>query len=153
MLGGGAATVEGGANHMGEAAALPPSELAPLASLGTLHPAGGSGAVGPEGVSVPDGQQLTGGGSAAAGSTIDGIRCQAAEQVLFRTLGNFFDVWGETLDRNDVGPVSGTVTAIYNGRVFRGDPRQIPLTKHAQIQLEGGRPLVAPVRISFPAGL
>jgi hypothetical protein len=37
--------------------------------------------------------------------------------------------------------------------VFRGNPRDIPLTRHAQIQLEIGRPLVAPVAISFPAGL
>ena len=45
------------------------------------------------------------------------------------------------------------MTALYNGRVFRGNPRDIPLTKHAQIQLEVGRPLVAPVEIRFPAGL
>jgi hypothetical protein len=37
--------------------------------------------------------------------------------------------------------------------VFSGNPREIRLTRHAQIQLEVSRPLVAPVRISFPAGL
>jgi hypothetical protein len=45
------------------------------------------------------------------------------------------------------------VTALYNDQVFRGNPRDIPLTKHAQIQLDVGRPLVAPVVIRFPAGL
>ena len=69
------------------------------------------------------------------------------------TLGNFFDVWGQKLSPTEVGPARGTVTALYNGRVFRGNPRDIPLTRHAQIQLEVGRPLVAPVAISFPTGL
>jgi hypothetical protein len=69
------------------------------------------------------------------------------------TLGNFFDVWGQPLGPNQVGPAVGHVTALYNGRVFVGDPRQIPLTAHAQIQLEVGRPLVAPVTITFPNGL
>ncbi len=217
VLGAGAAAIGGGANHTSQAAAVPPGELAPLASLGKLSPAGESGATGPEVVAVPDAPPLAGGGSASASSTIDGIRCQGAEQVLFHihahltvfvngaprripygigipdarvtstpagpyvaagscfywlhthaadgiihiespvqrtyTLGNFFDVWGQRLSSNDVGPVSGPVTALYNGHVFRGNPRDIPLTKHAQIQLEAGRPLVGPVRITFPAGL
>lgn len=216
VLGGGAAAIGGGANHTSQAA-VPPGELAPLASLGKLAPAGTPGAVGPEVVPVPDAPPLAGGGSASASSTIDGIRCQGAEQVLFHihahltvfvngaprripygigipdarvtstpagpyvaagscfywlhthaadgiihiespvqrtyTLGNFFDVWRQRLSSNDVGPVSGPVTALYNGHVFRGNPRDIPLTKHVQIQLEAGRPLVAPVRITFPAGL
>jgi hypothetical protein len=217
VLGGGAAAIGGGANHTSPAAVVPPSELAPLASLGKLSPAGTSGALGPETVSVPDAPRLADGGSSSASSTIDGIRCQGAEQVLFHihahltvfvngaprripygigipgaqvtptpagpyvtagscfywlhthaadgiihiespaqrsyTLGNFFDVWGQRLSSNEVGPVGGRVTALYNGQVFGGNPRGIPLTKHAQIQLEVGRPLVAPVRISFPAGL
>jgi hypothetical protein len=69
------------------------------------------------------------------------------------TLGNFFDVWGRKLSPNDVGAFNGSVTALYNGQVFRGNPRDIPLTKHAQIQLDVGYPLVAPVAISFPSGL
>ena len=217
VLAGGAAAIEGGANHTSQAAAVPPSELAPLASLGKLSPAGKAGAVGPEAVPVPDGPALANGGSSSASSTIDGVRCQGAEQVLFHihahvtvfvdgatrripygigissaqvtptpagpyvpagscfywlhthaadgiihiespvqrtyTLGNFFDVWGQRLSSKEVGPVAGPVTALYNGQVFRGNPRDIPLTKHAQIQLEVGRPLVVPVRISFPAGL
>ena len=69
------------------------------------------------------------------------------------TLGNFFDVWGQPLGSNRVGPAVGHVTALYNGRLLVGDPRQIPLTAHAQIQLEIGRALVAPVTITFPNGL
>ena len=69
------------------------------------------------------------------------------------TLGNFFDVWGQKLGLTDVGPAHGAVTALYNGRVFRGNLRQVPLTRHAQMQLDVGRPLIAPVTITFPSGL
>jgi hypothetical protein len=69
------------------------------------------------------------------------------------TLGNFFDEWGQPLSGTQVGPASGRVVAVYNGQVFQGDPRNIPLTAHAQIQLEVGTPLVAPEKITFPAGL
>jgi hypothetical protein len=64
------------------------------------------------------------------------------------TLGNFFDIWGQPLSRTQAGPEKGTVTALYNGRVWTGDPRDIPLNAHSQIQLEVGKPLVAPVRIT-----
>ena len=69
------------------------------------------------------------------------------------TLGNFFDLWGQPLGRNRVGPARGPVTAFFNGRVFTGNPRSIPLLAHAQIQLDVGRPLIAAERISFPKGL
>jgi hypothetical protein len=69
------------------------------------------------------------------------------------TLGNFFDVWGQPLGADRVGPVTGHVTALYNGQVFQGNPRDIPLTAHAQIQLMVGTPLVAPEQITFPSGL
>ena len=69
------------------------------------------------------------------------------------TLGNFFDEWGQPLSTSRVGPASGHVVAIYNGQVFKGSPRDVPLTAHAQIQLEVGTPLVAPEKITFPAGL
>ena len=69
------------------------------------------------------------------------------------TLGNFFNVWGQPLGPSQAGPAQGHVTAIYNGKVYHGDPRDIPLTKHAQIQLEVGTPLVAPGSITWPSGL
>jgi hypothetical protein len=69
------------------------------------------------------------------------------------TLGNFFDEWGQPLSASRVGPASGRVVALYNGQVFQGDPRTIPLTAHGQIQLEVGTPLVAPEQITFPTGL
>jgi len=69
------------------------------------------------------------------------------------TLGNVFDEWGQPLGPSQAGPEKGHVTVIYNGRVYHGDPRDIPLTKYAQIQLEVGTPLVAPESITWPSGL
>jgi hypothetical protein len=69
------------------------------------------------------------------------------------TLGNFFDEWGQPLGPNQVGPVTGHITALYNGKVYKGNPRDIPLNAHAQIQLEVGTPLIAPVSITWPSGL
>jgi hypothetical protein len=65
------------------------------------------------------------------------------------TLGEFFDEWGQPLGTDQVGPAKGHVTVIYNGRVFEGNPRNVPLTAHAQIQLEVGTPLIAPESISW----
>jgi hypothetical protein len=79
--------------------------------------------------------------------TTDGIIHTEAPAKHTYTLGNFFDVWGQPLSSTQVGPAKGTVTALYNGRVWLGDPRDIRLTEHAQIQLEVGSPLVGPVRI------
>jgi hypothetical protein len=69
------------------------------------------------------------------------------------TLGNFFDIWGQPLGPDQVGPARGPVTALYNGKVYVGNPRNIPLKAHAQIQLEVGKPLVSPASITFPNGL
>ncbi|MDX6336083.1 MAG: hypothetical protein QOG05_3423 [Streptosporangiaceae bacterium] len=69
------------------------------------------------------------------------------------TLGNLFDIWGQPLSKSQVGPARGPVTALYNDKVYLGNPRDIPLEAHAQIQLQVGKPLVAPVSITFPSGL
>ncbi|MGI9007439.1 MAG: hypothetical protein ACR2FU_14800 [Streptosporangiaceae bacterium] len=69
------------------------------------------------------------------------------------TLGDFFDEWGQPLGPARLGPVGGHVIAIYNGKLYRGNPRDIPLNPHAQIQLEAGRPLIAQQTITFPRAL
>jgi hypothetical protein len=69
------------------------------------------------------------------------------------TLGQVFHEWGQPLGTSQVGPATGQVTALYNGKVYRGNPRNIPLNAHAQIQLEIGKPLIAPESITFPNGL
>jgi hypothetical protein len=77
------------------------------------------------------------------------IHVESSEQRTF-DLGDFFDVWGQPLGPNELGPEKGDVTAIVDGRVWTDDPRRIPLTSHAQIQLQVGTPLVAPGTITFP---
>ena len=69
------------------------------------------------------------------------------------TLGDFFDEWGQPLGPSVLGPYKGHVVAIYNGKLYKGNPRNVPLNRHAQIQLEVGKPLIAPETITFPSGL
>jgi hypothetical protein len=117
----------------------------------------------PYGIGIPGAQASAtpAGPYVAAGSCFYWLHTHAADGIIHIespvqrtfTLGNFFDIWGQDLTPARVGPLRGPVTALYNGRVFRGSPRDIPLTRHAQIQIDVGRPLVAPVHISFPAGL
>jgi hypothetical protein len=195
-----------------------PLPLGALSTFGHLSATRTPGPAGPEGVPVPVAPALARTRLLAPGEQIDGITCQANEQVLFHihahltifirgtarqvpagigialpyvvaqtrqgpfvagascfmwlhthaadgiihtespvrrtyTLGEFFDIWGQRLDREHVGPVHGTVTALFNGLVFTGSPRTIPLLAHAQIQLDVGRPLIAPEHIAFPGGL
>lgn len=76
------------------------------------------------------------------------IHIESPVQQTF-TLGDFFDIWGQSLGPNQVGPATGPVTAIYNGKLYNGNPRDIPLNAHALIQLDVGRPLVGPVTVDF----
>jgi hypothetical protein len=62
------------------AAALP---LAPLSSLGKLRPAPAPGALGPEGVPAPHGKLFSGLRAVHAGESVDGVRCQTSEQVVY----------------------------------------------------------------------
>jgi hypothetical protein len=69
------------------------------------------------------------------------------------TLGDFFAVWGQPLGPEQVGPFHGTVTAFYNGKWYVGDPRNIPIGYHVEVQLDVGNPIVAPEHIAFGGGL
>ena len=193
------------------------AKLAPLSTLGHLVAPGPLGPPGPEEPPIEPGPNLAPAGSPSPGQSVDGIQCQAGEQVAFHihsrltifvngkservpygvgiagpqtqpgigvpfvvsgacfswlhthaadgiihiespvqrvfTLGNFFDVWGQPLSRTQVGPAQGKVTALFDGKVWLGNPRDIPLQAHAQIQLEVGRPLVAPIRLTDWGGL
>lgn len=80
------------------------------------------------------------------------IHIEAPADATFR-LGQFFAVWNQALDKRHLGGVRGHVVAYVNGKRFAGDPRAISLRKHAQIQLEVGRPYVKPRLINFPPGL
>ncbi|WP_051941178.1 hypothetical protein [Phaeacidiphilus oryzae] len=55
------------------------------------------------------------------------------------TLGDFFGVWGQQLSSSQVGPAKGTVTAYVNGKKISGNPSDITLTSHENIQLNVGK--------------
>jgi hypothetical protein len=117
----------------------------------------------PAGIGIPgaSGQNTPQGAFISNGTCFYWLHTHAADGIVHiespvhrtYTLGNFFDEWGQPLGPGQVGPAKGHVTAIYNGKVYRGDPRNIPLNAHAQIQLEIGTPLVSPESITFPNGL
>jgi hypothetical protein len=112
----------------------------------------------PYGVGIADPQLQPGLGIpfVAGGACFSWLHTHAADGIIhiespvqrIYTLGNFFDIWGQPLSRTQVGPAKGNVTALYNGQVWTGDPRDIPLNAHSQIQLEVGKPLVGPVHIT-----
>jgi hypothetical protein len=117
----------------------------------------------PAGIGIPGAQaeNTPTGPFIASGSCFYWLHTHAADGIIHiespvqrtYTLGDFFDIWGQPLGPDQVGPARGPVTAIYNHQVYRGNPRNIPLEKHAQIQLEVGKPLVSPASITFPSGL
>jgi hypothetical protein len=117
----------------------------------------------PAGIGIPgaQAQDTAAGPFITSGNCFYWLHTHAADGVIHiespvqrgYTLGQFFDEWGQPLGPDQVGQATGKVTAIYNGQVYQGDPRGIPLTAHAQIQLEVGTPLVSPVSITWPAGL
>lgn len=65
------------------------------------------------------------------------------------TLGNFFDIWGQPLGKNDVAGArpkkNERIVAWVNGTRYNGDPRKIELFQHSDITLEVGPPYTKPV--------
>jgi hypothetical protein len=172
-----------------------------------------SSGLGPEGVALSSGPGLASASSAASGQTVDGISCEASEQVAYHihshlavyvngqqrtvpygigvvtpvpqaanggtfvsashcyywlhthaadgiihvesptqahyTLGQFFDIWRQPLSTGQVGPATGPVTAYVNGKAFAGNPRDITLQPHEDIQLDVGTPIVAPQPVDW----
>jgi hypothetical protein len=79
----------------------------------------------------------------------DGIIHMEAPKPMTFTLGQFFDIWGQKLSPTQVGPAHGTVTALVDGKVFRGNPRAVKLKAHALVQLDVGKPLVGEQKVPF----
>ena len=74
------------------------------------------------------------------------------------TLGQFFAVWGVPLSTTQVGPATGNVTVFFTppgkkAGIYTGNPNNLPLGDHYQIQLDVGTPIVAPVNITNWGGL
>jgi hypothetical protein len=73
-------------------------------------------------------------------------------------LGQFFDEWGQPLSSDQVGPAKGTVTVFFTSpgkkaALYTGDPNNLPLGDHYQIQLDVGTPIVAPYQVKNWGGL
>ena len=117
----------------------------------------------PAGIGIPGAQatQTSSGAFISSGTCFYWLHTHAADGIIHvesptektYTLGNFFDIWGQPLSSSQVGPATGKVTVYVNGKVYTGNPRDITLTAHEQIQLEVGTPTVSPVSITFPNGL
>jgi hypothetical protein len=79
--------------------------------------------------------------------TPDGLIHIEAPAVRTFRLGEFFDLWGQPLDATHMGPVKvakGRLRAFVGGSLYKGDPRKIELTQHADIVLEAGPPYPKP---------
>jgi hypothetical protein len=73
------------------------------------------------------------------------------------TLGQFFGVWGQPLSPTRLAGFrsgrGGRVLAFVGGRQWHGDPRSIPLRRHAEIVLEIGGFVPPHAAYRFPKGL
>jgi hypothetical protein len=65
------------------------------------------------------------------------IHIESPTQRIY-TLGDFFNEWRQPLGPDQVAANKGTVVAIVNGSLWPGNPRTIPLTPHASIELAVG---------------
>jgi hypothetical protein len=68
-------------------------------------------------------------------------------------LGQFFAEWGQPLTKTQVGPASGKLTLFFTSPgkkvgIYKGDPANLPLGNHYQIQIDVGTPIVKPVDIT-----
>jgi hypothetical protein len=68
-------------------------------------------------------------------------------------LGDLFELWGQPLSRHRIASFKGPVTAFVAGERRRGDPRRIPLRRHAQIVLQVGGYIPPHSSYRFPPGL
>lgn len=113
----------------------------------------------PFGIGIAPPNQVTDtpvGGFVSGGTCFYWMHTHAADGVIhiespspsLYTLGQFFDVWGQPLGPTQVGPVTGTLTTFVNGREYTGNPRDISLQSHDEVQIDVG-PVVAPERIDW----
>jgi hypothetical protein len=70
-----------------------------------------------------------------------------------RRLGDLFRVWGRLLGPRRLLSFAGRVSVFVGGRPFAGDPRRVPLTRHAQIVVEVGGHVAPHPSYLFPKGV
>ena len=123
----------------------------------------------PYGIGIPGFQavQLQGGPFVETGTCFYWLHAHANDGIIHvespgttdtYTLGQFFDEWGQPLSATQVGPATGKLTVFFTSpgkpaQIYTGNPRNLPLGDHYQIQLDVGSPVVAPVQITNWGGL
>lgn len=65
------------------------------------------------------------------------------------TLGQFFDLWHQSLSPTHIAGVTGKLVVFVNGVRDLQNPRTIQLSSHLDIQIEVGEPLIAPRRVDW----
>ena len=85
---------------------------------------------------VRNGAYVVGGRCSYPARTIEPTGVIQVERGSSLTLGDFFRIWGEALRSTRLLSFRGRVNAFVGGRPWRGDPGAIPLTRHAEIQVE-----------------
>jgi hypothetical protein len=65
------------------------------------------------------------------------------------TLGQFFAIWKQPLTADQIGPAKGTLEVFVNGTRYAGDPADIVLKSHEDIQVDVGTPAVAAQKIDW----
>lgn len=95
--------------------------------------------------------RISPGGCTAAARTLEPTGVIELTRPL--TLGGFFRIWGRRLGPARIAGFHGRVLAFVGGRRWRGDPRRIPLTRHAQVVLALGGYVPPHPRYLFPPGL
>ncbi len=173
-----------------------------------------AGPAGPEGIPLEQGRLLAPASTAATGQTVDGIGCDAREQVVYHvhthlavyvdgalrpvpagiglvrpavaqqtvdgpfygatdcyywlhvhaqdgiihiesptaktyTLGQFFALWRQPLSSTQVAGAKGPLTVWVNGRRYRGNPANIRLGSHEDIQIDVGTPVQPPRTVDW----
>lgn len=123
----------------------------------------------PYGIGIPGFQavQLQGGPFVETGDCFYWLHAHANDGIIHVespstsdtfTLGQFFNEWGQPLSSTAIGPATGKLTVFFTSpgkpaQIYTGNPANLPLGDHYQIQVDVGTPIVAPVQITNWGGL
>jgi hypothetical protein len=81
------------------------------------------------------------------------IHVESPSTSLSFTLGQFFAEWGIPLNATQIGPATGKLTVFFAAPgkkvgIYKGNPADLPLGDHYQIQIDVGTPIVKPVNVT-----
>jgi hypothetical protein len=116
----------------------------------------------PQGIGVApphrvEGAYVHGGRCSYAVRTSDPTGMIEVEPGASATLGDFFATWGQRLTREALlsfrAGAGQRVRVFVNGRAWSGDPRSVPLLRHAAIVVELGRHVNPHPSYAFPPDL